>query len=96
LNFTYDKYGNLSMWMITAELITRWVLLNIHNTDNFSVVLGGRIDNHNRLGFCYAKITCAIQSLGERSFAIFSRKRETKRCFCRKSTALASSRTFDF
>jgi hypothetical protein len=38
--------------MITAELITRWVLfLNTYdNTDNFSVVLGGRIDNHNRLG----------------------------------------------
>jgi outer membrane receptor for ferrienterochelin and colicin len=38
--------------MITAELIIRWVLFEYtyDNTDNFSVVLGGRIDNHNRLG----------------------------------------------
>jgi hypothetical protein len=53
------------------------------NTDNFSVVLGGRIDNHNRLGFCYAKIACAIQSLGER-FCDFQQEEETKRYFLPK------------
>jgi hypothetical protein len=75
----YDKYGvNVNDYSRIDNSVGAFEYM-----DNFSVVLGGRIDNHNRLGiFCYAKITCAIQSLGERSFAIFSR--ETKRMFFKK------------
>jgi hypothetical protein len=61
--------------MITAELITRWVLLNIYdNTDNFSVVLGGRIDNHNRLGILLRQDCMCDTILGRKEFCDFQQE----------------------
>jgi hypothetical protein len=66
------------------------------NTDNFSVVLGGRIDNHNRLGILLRQDYMCDTILGRKEFCDFQQEEGTKLMFCRKSTALASSRTFDF
>jgi hypothetical protein len=48
------------------------------NTDNFSVVLGGRIDNHNRLGTLRQDCMCDT-ILGRKEFCDFQQEEETKR-----------------
>jgi hypothetical protein len=98
LNFTYDKYGefvNVNDYSRIDNSVGAFEY-TYDNTDNFSVVLGGRIDNPIVWGL-YAKIACAIQSLGERSFAIFSRKRKrSANVFLPKINTFVGSRTFVF
>jgi hypothetical protein len=62
--------------MITAELIIGGCFFEYtYDTDNFSVVLGGRIDNHNRLGILLRQDCMCDTILGERSFSAGRGKR---------------------
>ncbi|HPJ11637.1 MAG TPA: TonB-dependent receptor [Flavobacterium sp.] len=53
LNFTYDNYREI-VGVTDASRIDNsmgaFLEYTYDNTDNFSLVLGGRVDNHNRLG----------------------------------------------
>jgi outer membrane receptor for ferrienterochelin and colicin len=53
LNFTLDNYQELvttQNWSRTDNSIGAFFEYTYDNSDNFSLILGGRIDNHNRLG----------------------------------------------
>lgn len=53
LNVTYDNYGeylNLANYSRTDNSAGAFLEYTYDNTDNFSLVLGGRFDVHNRLG----------------------------------------------
>ena len=53
LNFTYDKYQefvNVNDYSIIDNSIGDFFEYTFDNDSNFSLVAGGRVDNHNRLG----------------------------------------------
>jgi hypothetical protein len=64
------------------------------NTDNFSVVLGGRIDNHNRLGIL-PRLHVRYNPW-EKGVLRFSAEKRSANVFAENQQLLASSRTFDF
>ena len=52
LNFTYDKYEefvNVADYSRADNSVGAFFEYTYDNTNNFSVILGGRVDNHNRL-----------------------------------------------
>ncbi|WP_026728491.1 TonB-dependent receptor plug domain-containing protein [Flavobacterium denitrificans] len=54
LNFTYDQYQefvNVVDYSRIDNSVGAFFEYTYDNTDNFSLILGGRVDNHNRLGF---------------------------------------------
>jgi len=54
LNFTYDQYQefvNVTDYSRIDNSVGAFFEYTYDNTDNFSLILGGRVDNHNRLGF---------------------------------------------
>jgi len=54
LNFTYDQYQefvNVNDYSRIDNSVGAFFEYTYDNTDNFSLILGGRVDNHNRLGF---------------------------------------------
>ncbi|RZJ54583.1 MAG: TonB-dependent receptor [Flavobacterium sp.] len=54
LNFTYDQYQefvNVNDYSRVDNSVGAFFEYTYDNTDNFSFILGGRVDNHNRLGF---------------------------------------------
>ena len=53
LNFTLDQYHEQLIakdWSRTDQSVGAFFEYTFDNDENFSVILGGRIDNHNRLG----------------------------------------------
>ncbi len=53
LNFTYDNYREIAGVTDVSRIdnsVGAFLEYTYDNTDNFSLVLGGRLDNHNRLG----------------------------------------------
>jgi len=53
LNFTLDNYQelvNMKNWNRIDNSVGAFFEYTYDNSDNFSLILGGRIDNHNRLG----------------------------------------------
>jgi outer membrane receptor for ferrienterochelin and colicin len=53
LNFTYDKYEefvNVADYSRADNSVGAFFEYTYDNTNNFSIILGGRVDNHNRLG----------------------------------------------
>jgi outer membrane receptor for ferrienterochelin and colicins len=54
LNFSYDQYQefvNTADYSRTDNSVGAFFEYTYDNNDNFSLILGGRVDNHNRLGF---------------------------------------------
>ncbi|MCD0463972.1 TonB-dependent siderophore receptor [Flavobacterium sp. ENC] len=54
LNFSYDQYQefvNVNDYSRIDNSVGAFFEYTYDNTDNFSLILGGRVDNHNRLGF---------------------------------------------
>ncbi|MEO8240528.1 MAG: TonB-dependent receptor [Flavobacterium sp.] len=54
LNFTYDQYQelvNVNDYSRVDNSVGAFFEYTYDNTDNFSLIVGGRVDNHNRLGF---------------------------------------------
>ncbi|MEO7978584.1 TonB-dependent receptor [Flavobacterium sp.] len=54
LNFSYDQYQefvNVTDYSRIDNSVGAFFEYTYDNTDNFSLILGGRVDNHNRLGF---------------------------------------------
>ena len=53
LHFTYDKYQefvNVNDYSRIDNSVGAFFEYTYDNDDDFSLILGGRIDNHNRLG----------------------------------------------
>ena len=101
LNFTYDKYGefvNVNDYSRIDNSVGAFFEYTYDNTDNFSVVLGGRIDNHNRLGTFVTPRLYVRYNPWEKGVLRFSagRGKRSANVFAENQQLLASSRTFDF
>ena len=101
LNFTYDKYGefvNVNDYSRIDNSIGAFFEYTYDNTEDFSVVLGGRIDNHNRLGAFATPSLHVRYNPWEKGVLRFSagRGKRGANVFAENQQLLASSRTFEF
>lgn len=101
LNFTYDKYGefvNVNDYSRIDNSIGAFFEYTYDNTEDFSVVLGGRIDNHNRLGAFVTPRLHVRYNPWEKGVLRFSagRGKRGANVFAENQQLLASSRTFEF
>ena len=101
LNFTYDKYGefvNVNDYSRIDNSIGAFFEYTYDNTEDFSVVLGGRIDNHNRLGAFATPRLHVRYNPWEKGVLRFSagRGKRGANVFAENQQLLASSRTFEF
>ncbi|RTY93754.1 TonB-dependent receptor [Flavobacterium sp. GSN2] len=101
LNFTYDKYGefvNVNDYSRIDNSVGAFFEYTYDNTENFSVVLGGRIDNHNRLGTFATPRLHVRYNPWEKGVLRFSagRGKRSANVFAENQQLLASSRTFEF
>jgi outer membrane receptor for ferrienterochelin and colicins len=100
LNFTYDAYdeyvGVIDFSRIDNS-IGAFFEYTYDNTDDFSLVLGGRIDNHNRLGTFITPRLHARYNPWEKGVLRFSagRGKRSANIFAENQQLFASSRTFD-
>lgn len=100
LNFTYDKYEefvNVNDYSRIDNSIGAFFEYTYDNTDNFSLVLGGRVDNHNRLGTFVTPRLHARYNPWEKGVVRFSagRGKRSANIFAENQQLFASSRTFD-
>ncbi|HLF52221.1 TonB-dependent receptor plug domain-containing protein [Flavobacterium sp.] len=100
LNFTYDQYDefvNVSDFSRIDNSVGAFFEYTYDNTDNFSLVLGGRIDNHNRLGTFITPRLHARYNPWEKGVLRFSagRGKRNANIFAENQQLFASSRTFD-
>ncbi len=101
LNFTYDKYGEfvkMNDYNRIDNSVGMFFEYTYDNTDDFSIVLGGRIDNHNRLGTFATPRLHVRYNPWEKGVLRFSagRGKRSANVFAENQQLLASSRTFDF
>jgi outer membrane receptor for ferrienterochelin and colicin len=101
LNFTYDKYGefvNVNDYSRIDNSVGAFFEYTFDNTENFSVVLGGRIDNHNRLKTFATPRLHVRYNPWEKGVLRFSagRGKRSANIFAENQQLLASSRTFEF
>jgi outer membrane receptor for ferrienterochelin and colicins len=100
LNFTYDDYRE---FVNAADLsridnsIGAFFEYTYDNNDNFSAILGGRIDSHNRLGFFVTPRLHLRYNPWEKGVLRFSagRGKRAANIFAENQQLFASSRTFD-
>lgn len=100
LNFTYDQYDEIFTtqdWSRIDNSIGAFFEYTYDNTDDFSVVAGLRVDNHNRLG---TFVTPRIHSRynpwnGGTLKASIGRGIRSANIFAENQHLFASSRTFD-
>jgi outer membrane receptor for ferrienterochelin and colicins len=99
LNFTYDKYDefvNVNDYSRTDNSVGAFFEYTYDNSNNFSLVLGGRIDNHNRLGTFVTPRLHARYNPWEKGVLRFSagRGKRSANIFAENQQLFASSRTF--
>ncbi|MFV5688544.1 TonB-dependent receptor plug domain-containing protein [Flavobacterium sp. ZT3R25] len=100
LNFTYDKYQefvNVNDFSRIDNSVGAFFEYTYDNADNFSVILGGRIDNHNRLGVFLTPRLHVRYNPWEKGVLRFSagRGKRSANIFAENQQLFASSRTFD-
>lgn len=100
LNFTYDKYEefvNVADYSRADNSVGAFFEYTYDNADNFSLVLGGRVDNHNRLGTFLTPRLHVRYNPWEKGVLRFSagRGKRIANIFAENQQLFASSRTFD-
>ncbi|MFE3846632.1 TonB-dependent receptor plug domain-containing protein [Flavobacterium sp. LB3P45] len=100
LNFTYDKYQefvNVNDYSRIDNSVGAFFEYTYDNADNFSVILGGRIDNHNRLGTFLTPRLHVRYNPWEKGVLRFSagRGKRSANIFAENQPLFASSRTFE-
>jgi len=101
LNFTYDNYQefvNVKDYSRIDNSVGAFFEYTYDNTDNFSLILGGRIDNHNRLGTFFTPRLHARYNPWEKAVLRLSagRGKRSANIFAENQQLFASSRTFAF
>ncbi len=99
LNFTYDKYEEFVNSIDYSRIdnsVGAFFEYTYDNSDNFSLVLGGRVDNHNRLGTFVTPRLHARYNPWQNSVLRFSagRGKRTANIFAENQSLFASSRAF--
>lgn len=99
LNFTYDKYEefvNVADYSRADNSVGAFFEYTYDNSDNFSVILGGRVDNHNRLGTFFTPRLHVRYNPWEKGVLRFSagRGKRSANIFAENQQLFASSRTF--
>lgn len=99
LNFTLDNYQELvttQNWNRTDNSVGAFFEYTYDNDENFSVILGGRIDNHNRLGTFVTPRLHLRYNPWEKAVLRFSagRGKRTANIFAENQSLFASSRIF--
>lgn len=100
LNFTYDQYDefvNVIDYSRIDNSVGAFFEYTYDNTTNFSLVLGGRIDSHNRLGTFITPRLHARYNPWEKGVLRFSagRGKRSANIFAENQQLFASSRIFD-
>ena len=100
LNFTYDQYDefvNVNDYSRIDNSAGAFFEYTYDNTDNFSLVLGGRIDMHNRLGTFITPRLHTRYNPWEKGVLRFSagRGKRSANIFAENQQLFASSRTFE-
>ncbi len=100
LNFTYDKYQeyvNVNDYSRIDNSVGAFFEYTYDNDDNFSIILGGRIDNHNRLGTFFTPRLHVRYNPWEKAVLRFSagRGKRAANIFAENQPLFASARTFD-
>ena len=99
LNFTYDQYQefvNVVDYSRIDNSVGAFFEYTYDNTDNFSLILGGRVDNHNRLGFFVTPRLHMRYNLWKNGVIRFSagRGKRSANIFAENQQLFASSRAF--
>ena len=99
LNFTLDNYQELVTtqdWSRTDNSLGVFFEYTYDNSDNFSLILGGRIDNHNRLGtFVTPRLHLRYNPWAKAVFRFSAgRGKRTANIFAENQSLFASSRAF--
>ena len=100
LNFTYDKYQefvNVNDYSRIDNSVGAFFEYTYDNEGDFSLVLGGRIDNHNRLGTFVTPRLHVRYNPWEKGVLRFSagRGKRSANIFAENQPLFASSRAFD-
>jgi outer membrane receptor for ferrienterochelin and colicin len=100
LNFTYDKYEeflNVADYSRADNSLGAFFEYTYDNSDNFSIILGARVDNHNRLGTFLTPRLHVRYNPWEKGVLRFSagRGKRSANIFAENQQLFASSRTFD-
>ncbi len=100
LNFTYDKYEefvNVVDYSRTDNSVGAFFEYTYDNTNNFSVILGGRVDNHNRLGTFLTPRLHVRYNPWEKGVLRFSagRGKRSANIFAENQQLFGSSRNFE-
>lgn len=99
LNFSLDNYQefvNHQDWSRTDNSVGAFFEYTFDNSDNFSLILGGRIDNHNRLGTFFTPRLHLRYNPWAKAVVRFSagRGKRTANIFAENQPLFASSRVF--
>lgn len=99
LNFTYDKYEeyvNLTDYSRIDNSVGAFFEYTYDNTNNFSLIAGGRVDYHNRLGVFVSPRVHARYAPWEKGVFRFSagRGKRSANIFAENQQLFASSRQF--
>lgn len=99
LNFAYDQYQefvNLTDVSRIDNSVGAFFEYTYDNTDNFSLILGGRVDNHNRLGVFVTPRLHMRYNPWKNGVIRFSagRGKRSANIFAENQQLFASSRTF--
>ncbi|MFH6946115.1 TonB-dependent receptor plug domain-containing protein [Flavobacterium sp. FlaQc-50] len=99
LNFSYDRYQefvNVNDYSRIDNSVGAFFEYTYDNTDNFSLILGGRVDNHNRLGVFVTPRLHVRYNPWEYGVLRFSagRGKRSANIFAENQQLFASSRTF--
>ena len=100
INFAYDKYDefvNHIDYSRTDNSIGAFFEYTYDNTTNFSAILGGRVDNHNRLGTFFTPRLHVRYNPWEKSVIRFSAGRgiRSANIFTENQQLFGSSRNFE-
>ena len=100
LNFTYDKYQefvNVNDVSRVDNSVGAFFEYTYDNADDFSVILGGRVDNHNRLGTFLTPRLHVRYNPWEKGVLRFSagRGKRSANIFAENQPLFASSRIFE-
>jgi outer membrane receptor for ferrienterochelin and colicins len=99
LNFSYDQYQefvNVNDYSRIDNSVGAFFEYTYDNTDNFSLILGGRVDNHNRLGVFVTPRLHMRYNPWKNGVIRFSagRGKRSANIFAENQQLFASSRTF--
>lgn len=100
LNFTYDKYQefvNVNDYSRIDNSIGAFFEYTFDNDSNFSLVAGGRVDNHNRLGtFITPRLHIRYNPWEKGVLRVSAgRGKRSANIFAENQSLFASARTFD-